>query len=75
MLVFTPTKWKSFKGVTFKGLDITFGKEIYGGMIIRAIQSDDNKIYIDGPCNVVNHILKLTNKISIYDLVLDEKFN
>ena len=48
----------------YKGLDITFGKgkncKVYGGILIRAIEKyDDTNKYTEGPCNVVNQILKV----------------
>jgi len=48
---------KGYKGGSYKGLDITFGQKGFGGILIRAILSIDNNEYIEGPCNVVNHIL------------------
>lgn len=66
---------KSYKGGTYKGLDITFtnslfnGKaRVYGGIIIRSIESEDGA-FIEGPCNVVDHILSTTSQPSIDTLV------
>lgn len=48
---------------TFKGLDITFSKDGYGGILIRSIKDDS---VVEGPCNVVN---KLCNKIKVCEFV------
>src|SRR4051812_48966588 len=47
---------ENYKGGTFKGLDITFGEEIYGGILIRTIgiKYEGRTEIIEGPCNVVN---------------------
>ena len=62
----------TYKGGTFKGLDITFGLNGYGGILIRAISNGTD--YIEGSCNVVNKILDLTNYKSIVDLVNSDQF-
>ncbi|QOP45888.1 hypothetical protein [Sulfurimonas paralvinellae] len=44
------------------GLDITFGnkdKKEFGGILIRGIKSVTTNQYIDGPTNVLKHILKI----------------
>jgi hypothetical protein len=68
---------KSYKGGTYKGLDITFGYQFrnhtYGGILIRSIKDTEN--FIEGPCNVVNTILSNCNYKSIIELVSDEKFS
>lgn len=64
---------KSYKGGTYKGLDITFGSNIegvYGGILIRAIKYKD--ILIEGPCKVVDFILNKTKCKTIEKLL--EKF-
>lgn len=77
----TPKKWyfhktgNTYKGGTYKGLDITFGftnKTAYGGILIRGISdiTDPNKIIdIIGPCKTVDYILEHTNSPNICDLV------
>lgn len=50
----------SFKGGTYKGLDLAFGKEkdqVYGGILIRAIHNAEDG-FIEGPCRSVDTILK-----------------
>lgn len=51
---------KSYKGGTFKGMDITLGRpNIYFGVLIRAIYPvDDKDDIICGPSCTVSHILK-----------------
>lgn len=64
---------KSYKGGTYKGLDITFGSSIngvFGGILIRSIQYGDT--LIEGPCKVVDFILKTTGSKTIEKLL--EKF-
>jgi 3-methyladenine DNA glycosylase Mpg len=53
---------KSYKGGTFKGMDLTFGnKDMYFGILIRSMYDIDNKKMICGPCNCVDAILELNN--------------
>uniref|UniRef100_A0A6B2L8Z9 Uncharacterized protein n=1 Tax=Arcella intermedia TaxID=1963864 RepID=A0A6B2L8Z9_9EUKA len=52
----------NYKGGSYKGLDITFGKSGYGGILLRALSVVETGEYIEGSCNVVNHILGL-NKV------------
>jgi hypothetical protein len=59
---------ENYKSGTFKGLDITFGENVYGGILIRSIKHIHDAI-IEGPCNIVNHILGITNSTVIFDLV------
>jgi 3-methyladenine DNA glycosylase Mpg len=54
----------SYKGGTYKGMDITLGNgsDSYCGVLIRAISpivigSPHKKMVINGPCRTVNHIL------------------
>lgn len=62
----------TYKGGTFKGMDLTFGysdgTDFYGGILIRSIQHLRTKKIIEGPCNVVTLILKQCNVNSIGDL-------
>ena len=70
----------SFKGGTYKGLDISIGNGVnYGGILIRSIRlesprNQDTEL-IEGPCNVVNKILSLTHCETINDLVTKIKPN
>ena len=64
-------KTGSYKSGTFKGMDIICDcgtTESYFGVLIRALV-DPNDNYIDGPCKVVDHILKLNKAESIKQLL------
>ncbi|KAI8985980.1 hypothetical protein BDB01DRAFT_849816 [Pilobolus umbonatus] len=63
---------KGFKGGTRKGIDITIGNKKLGsagGLLIRAIMNDTTKTIIEGPCLVVDVILKELGHAHIKDLV------
>jgi len=47
-----------YKGGSYKGLDITFGQNGYGGILIRSIETMDGK-YIEGPSLVVDNVLSI----------------
>ncbi len=57
----------SYRGGTFKGLDITFGKGAYGGVLIRSMVADDGTV-IEGPCNCVNRLLAATGHQTVKSL-------
>lgn len=58
----------TYKNGTFKGLDITMGDgQVYASMLIRSIMTPDG--FIEGPCNVVDYILKKNGKAKIEDLI------
>lgn len=61
----------SYKGGTYKGMDITFGngKDIYGGVLIRSIMNENDNEFITGPCNTVNYILKQFEHNEVKELV------
>jgi hypothetical protein len=61
----------SYKSGTYKGLDITFGKpgKIPGGMLLRAMEEIATSEVIEGPCMVVDRLLKENKKAAIIDLV------
>lgn len=56
----------TYKSGTYKGLDITFGnnKDIYGGILIRAIVTNNGDLVI-GPCKTVEYILDKTKFSSV----------
>lgn len=60
-----------YRGGTYKGLDIAFGRaDVPAGILIRGIeQLDGGKPLLDGPCVCVDHILALTGQPSIQALV------
>lgn len=58
MWYFHRHKTGTYKSGTFKGLDLTLGSNgIFFGVLIRAI-ADPSGTVIEGPCNVVDHILE-----------------
>jgi hypothetical protein len=58
----------TYKGGTYKGLDITFGNgKDYGGILIRSALI--NNELIEGPCLFVDNVLKLAECDSIEQLV------
>lgn len=59
----------SFKGGTFKGMDITLGYNDHFGVLIRAIYDISGNKFIQGPCLTVNEILKETGHEKIINLV------
>ena len=74
-----PLKWYFhkmngvYKGGTYKGLDMTFGygdNKAYGGMLIRSIKPKDKNV-IEGPCKVVDYILKQNNAPHVADYIGD----
>ena len=54
-------KTGSFKGGTYKGMDITFGneKDSFCGVLVRSIYDQDSDVFTEGPCRTVNTILNL----------------
>lgn len=61
----------TYKGGTFKGLDLTLGSEsMYYGILIRAIWNSNIGL-ICGPCKVVDHILSTLQIPSISALTHD----
>lgn len=63
---------KNYKGGSFKGLDITFGvsgnEKCFGGILIRSIKME-NDVIIEGPCKIVDYILKCNSCKSISEFV------
>lgn len=58
----------SYKGGTYKGLDITFGREdTYFGILIRSIQKPGSKI-VSGPCCCVNELLEASGRTTVAEL-------
>lgn len=57
----------SYRGGSFKGLDITFGEGAFGGILIRSLRADDGTI-INGCSLCVDHLLRCTQKASVAEL-------
>ena len=69
-------KENSYKGGTYKGMDITCGiDDGYGGILIRSIMNETDNTVIEGPCKVVNEILEKTGQDCIKNLVVDKLNN
>ncbi len=65
---------KSYKGGTFKGVDLTFGDQnMYFGVLIRSMYDILNEEMISGPCNVVNKILALNNCNNINEFMAEKQ--
>ncbi|CAE8716239.1 unnamed protein product [Polarella glacialis] len=65
-------KGGSYKSGSFKGLDLACGcagREVYAGLLVRSVMDAQSSDVTEGPCLVVDRILKLTGKSSIADLV------
>lgn len=63
----------SYRGGTYKGMDLTMGDEkTFGGILIRSIEHIGSGTLIEGPCRVVNHILERYQVDGISDLVSNE---
>lgn len=71
-------KWRFHrKGATYRegnyrGLDIAFGTNAYGSILLRTIKKGDQ--VIEGPCLVVNEILATWGVDSVTELVADPNF-
>lgn len=66
----------SYKGGTYKGMDITCGvNNGYGGILIRSIMNETDNTVIEGPCKVVNEILSKTGDDCIKNLIVDKLHN
>jgi 3-methyladenine DNA glycosylase Mpg len=69
-------KVNSYKGGTFKGMDITCAIDGgYGGILIRSVMDEATKEVIEGPCKTVDKILEKTKYSSIKDLVVSGLVN
>jgi 3-methyladenine DNA glycosylase Mpg len=59
---------RSYRGGSFKGMDITFGHAgAYGGVLIRAVERSDGRL-IDGPSLCVDFILKAAGYRTVAEL-------
>ena len=58
----------SYRGGSFKGLDLVFGPPAgRGGLLLRALERDDGAV-IDGPSLCVDHLLACTGHTAVADL-------
>lgn len=68
----------TYRGGTFKGMDLTFGDaeaNAYFGILIRAIENMTDDKVIEGPCNVVNKILDEYGCDSIVEFTDNDSMN
>ncbi len=62
------TSGSSYRGGSFKGVDLTFGRRgAFGGILIRGLQNSAGSI-IDGPSLCVDDILRCASTVSVADL-------
>lgn len=55
-----------YRGGTYKGLDIAFGRDdVAAGILVRGIEAVDERALVDGPCMCVDHILACTGSASV----------
>jgi hypothetical protein len=61
----------AYRSGSFKGLDLTFGGDAFGGILIRSIESPDGKL-IDGPSLCVDYLLAATGakRVSALDAII-----
>lgn len=62
----------SYKGGSYKGVDVTFGPSGgggYGGILIRSVQRISDGTIIEGPCLVAEEILRMHRVDSLVSLV------
>jgi hypothetical protein len=60
-----------YRSGTYKGLDITFGRDgSFGGILLRgAVRMSAPFDFIEGPSLLVDHILRITDSATVRDLV------
>lgn len=62
----------TYRGGTYKGLDVTFGREdAFGGILLRgALPLDAPEEMVEGPSSLVDHVLRLTGHASVAALAV-----
>lgn len=64
----------SYKGGTYKGLDLTLGNDsTCFGILLRSIYCTDSEELIEGPCRIVNKILELNNVKDVAEFMKNKK--
>lgn len=60
----------TYKGGTYKGLDIAFGRpDAAAGILLRAVEPLDGAgALVEGPSSLVDHVLRLTGRGSVAEL-------
>ena len=67
---------KNYKAGTYKGLDITFGREdikMYGGILLRTIQDASSFEFYEGSCTLVSQIFKFFDVKEVNDFIAANK--
>lgn len=61
---------ESYRGGTYKGLDLTFGADdLAAGVLVRGLARDDGaERLVDGPCVVVDHLLAYNGTHAVTEL-------
>jgi phenolic acid decarboxylase len=63
----------SYKGGTFKGIDLTMGNQKqHCGILIRSMYDVKNQKMICGPCNCVNELLKNHGSSNVKEFMADK---
>lgn len=65
---------KSYKGGTYKGIDIAFGRKddkLYGGILMRTLQDSSTMEVHEGSCNLVNKMFKFFDSNEVKDFIED----
>lgn len=61
---------ETYRGGTYKGLDIGFGRDdVHAGILIRGVERLSDGLLVDGPCMCVDHVLETTGHRTIDALV------
>lgn len=58
-----------YRSGNYKGLDITFGKDCYGGILIRGLEDISTGKLYDGPCISVNQLLASVGLSEVTEIV------
>ncbi len=48
---------KGFRGGTYKGIDLTFGGDVHGGILLRSLECPDGRL-VEGPSLCVDYLLQ-----------------
>lgn len=60
---------EEYRGGTYKGLDIAFGRDdVFAGILVRGAAALADGALVDGPCMCVDRILAVTGRRSVRDL-------
>lgn len=68
-------KGNSYREGNYRGLDIAFGNNVYGGILVRSLTRHSDGVLFEGPCVVVNEILSKFQVKSVFELTSLSKYN